>query len=218
MFDTVLFDLDGTLTDSAPGIWAGFRHALASVGAPEPTEDFLSRVIGPPLLDSFRSIGLDEAATAAAHAAYIQRYDERGWAENTVYDGIDDVLSGLTARGVTLAVATSKNEKFAQRILDHFELARHFEFVAGASDDGTRRAKADVIARALTEIGRSPASAAGGVVMVGDREHDVAGAAHWGIPTVTVGWGYGAPNEHAAARWHVSSTTELEEVLRGITV
>ena len=96
----VLFDLDGTLTDSAPGIHAGFRHALASVGAPEPTEQQLSLVVGPPLIDTLRSMGLDEEAAQRALAAYFDRYDERGWAENTAFDGIETVLTRLQDRGV----------------------------------------------------------------------------------------------------------------------
>jgi phosphoglycolate phosphatase len=220
--DTVLFDLDGTLTDSAPGIIAGFRHALDTVGAPEPTPEMLSRVIGPPLIDSFHSFGFDDDRTQRALAAYVARYDERGWAENTVYEGITSVLDGLAEAGTTMAVATSKNEKFATRILDHFELSHYFEFIAGASDDGSRRAKADVIARALGEVGKTPTAATDGgtpaVVMVGDREHDVYGAAQWGIPAVLVEWGYGHPSEHADARWTVTSMLELSKVLDDVTV
>ena len=213
----VLFDLDGTLTDSAPGIHAGFRHALASVDAPEPTEEQLSMVVGPPLIDTLRGLGLDEDAAQRALAAYFQRYDERGWAENTAFDGIESVLTRLQDRGVRLGVATSKSERFAVRILDHFGLSRYFEFIGGASNDGTRRAKSDVIAHSLINLGIDPVESAdggtAGVIMIGDRDHDVHGAARFGIPTVYVEWGYGVDGESDDAAFTASSMDELAAVL-----
>ncbi|MEH6794970.1 MAG: HAD-IA family hydrolase [Rhodococcus sp. (in: high G+C Gram-positive bacteria)] len=213
----VLFDLDGTLTDSAPGIHAGFRHALASVEAPEPTEEQLSLVVGPPLIDTLRGLGLDEDAAQRALAAYFQRYDERGWAENTAFDGIETVLTRLQDRGVRLGVATSQSERFAVRILDHFGLSRYFEFIGGASNDGTRRAKSDVIAHSLTNLGIDPVESAdggtAGVIMIGDRDHDVHGAARFGIPTVYVEWGYGIDGESDDAAFTASSMDELATVL-----
>lgn len=217
----VLFDLDGTLTDSAPGILAGFDHALTSVGTPLPGDDVRAHVVGPPMIDTFRSLGLTEDQIERARTAYSEYYEGRGWAENRVYDGIVDVLDALVEAGIPMAVATSKNERVARRILEHFDLAKYFEFVAGASDDGSRRAKSDVVARALAEVGRDArATAHGGtasVVMVGDRDHDVFGAGHWGIPVVLVGWGYGLSSEHAAASWSVASTPDLTSLLAGLT-
>lgn len=215
----LLFDLDGTLTDSAPGILSGFRHALAAVGAPDPSEDLLGRVIGPPMIDTFRALGFDEDRTERAIAAYIDRYDSHGWAENTVFDGIETALQTARALGSRLGVATSKNEKFAVRILEHFGLAGYFEFIGGASDDGARRAKADVIAHSLQGLGMpaTPAADGGtrGVVMVGDRDHDVLGAACWGIPTIFVEWGYGHPAEADGAHWSVRTVADLERALDG---
>lgn len=218
MTSVTLFDLDGTLTDSAPGIVAGFRHALASVGAPEPDADLLDMIVGPPMVDTLRSLGLDEATTQRALASYFDRYDEVGWAENAVFDGIEELLITAARGGSRLAVATSKSERFARRILEHFSLAEHFEVIAGASDDGAaRRAKVDVIEHALRGLGIDPIDAERGgtpnVVMVGDREHDVHGAAHWGIPTVFVGWGYGSAEEAAGARWSVDTVDELGRML-----
>ena len=213
----VLFDLDGTLTDSAPGIHAGFRHALASVGAPAPSEQQLSLVVGPPLIDTLRTMGLDEETAQRALAAYFDRYDERGWAENTVFDGIEKVLAGLQDRGVRLGVATSKSERFAVRILDHFGLSRYFEFIGGASNDGTRRAKSDVIAHTLSNLGVEPVESADGgtvgVIMIGDRDHDVHGAGRFGIPTVYVEWGYGIDGESDDAAFTASNMEELAAVL-----
>lgn len=218
----VLFDLDGTLTDSAPGIFAGFRHALAAVGAPEPTDEQLSMVIGPPLIDTFRSMGLAEDTAQQALAAYFDRYDERGWAENTVFDGIENVLTELKSRGVRLGVATSKSERFAVRILDHFGLSAHFEFIGGASNDGARRAKSDVIEHSLRNLGLEPIESPDGgtaqVLMVGDRDHDVHGAARFGIPTVYVEWGYGIDGEADDAAFSVSTMDDLAEVLTANTV
>lgn len=213
----VLFDLDGTLTDSAPGILAGFRHALASVGAPEPSDEQLALVIGPPLIDTFHSMGLSEDVAAEAIAAYFDRYDATGWAENTVFDGIEPVLKELRARGVRLGVATSKSERFAHRILDHFGLSDYFEFIGGASNDGVRRAKPDVIAHSLRNLGLSPKEIAdggtSGVLMVGDRDHDVHGAARFGIPAVYVDWGYGIDGESDDAAFTVTTMDELAKVL-----
>lgn len=212
----LLFDLDGTLTDSALGIHNGFRHALAAVGAPAPTEEMLGTVIGPPLMDSMRAMGLDEPTTAAALAAYFERYDAVGWSENEVYEGIAAMLTLTRGTGARLAVATSKTETFAVRILEHFGLADHFEVIGGASPDGARRAKADVIGHVLSGLG-VPAVAGGtvDVVMVGDREHDVHGAAHWGIPTVFVEWGYGSAAEAQGARWTAPTVAHLGRILTG---
>ncbi|QBJ98504.1 HAD family hydrolase [Rhodococcus sp. ABRD24] len=212
----MLFDLDGTLTDSAPGIHNGFRHALAAVRGPEPTPEMLATVIGPPLMDSMRGMGLGDEATAAALTAYFERYDAIGWSENAVYEGIESMLTSARGTGARLAVATSKTEKFAVRILEHFGLAGYFEVIGGASSDGRRRAKADVIEHVLGGLGL-PAAPGGtsGVVMIGDREHDVHGAAHWGIPTVFVEWGYGTPEEARGAQWSAPTVSHLEQILVG---
>lgn len=219
--DLVLFDLDGTLTDSAPGILAGFDHALATVGTPPVGADVHAHVVGPPMIDTFRSLGLSEDQVERAREAYTEYYDRQGWAENSVYEGVVEVLEALRAAGVPMAVATSKNERFARRILEHFDLAKYFEFIAGASDDGSRRAKSDVVARALEQVGRTAretaAGGTGSVVMVGDRDHDVFGAGHWGIPVVLVAWGYGQAGEHAAATWSVESAADLTALLASLT-
>ena len=219
--DLVLFDLDGTLTDSAPGILAGFDHALATVGTPPVGADVHAHVVGPPMIDTFRSLGLSEDQVERAREAYTEYYDRQGWAENSVYEGVVEVLEALRAAGVPMAVATSKNERFARRILEHFDLAKYFDFIAGASDDGARRAKSDVVARALEQVGRTAretaAGGTGSVVMVGDRDHDVFGAGHWGIPVVLVGWGYGQAGEHAAATWSVESAADLTALLASLT-
>ncbi|GAC69460.1 HAD hydrolase-like protein [Gordonia soli] len=214
---TLLVDLDGTITDSFAGIAASFRHALAEVGAPAPADDVVVGIAGPPMIDTLRAIGLDPATADRAMAAYRERYTSVGWLENAVFDGMGGVLADLAASGRRLAVATSKNEATAIRILEHFGLADHFEVIAGASDDGTRRRKWQVIDSALERLGIAVDPETGTpeapVVMIGDRSHDVEGAARFGIPAIVVGWGYALDGEADAANWTVGNTAHLREVL-----
>ena len=211
----MIFDLDGTLTDSADGIVASFRHALGRVGVELPASDddaeLARRVVGPPMLHTLRTMGLGERADVA-FAAYRADYTSRGWAMNRVYDGVPELLTDLRAAGVRLAVATSKNEPMAKRILEHFGLDHHFEVIAGASPDGVRATKSDVLAHALAQLGELPDT----VLMVGDRSHDVEGASLHGIDTVVVEWGYGAddfadPNGFAPLK-SVATIGDLREV------
>ncbi|MDX1893288.1 HAD-IA family hydrolase [Mycolicibacterium sp. 050158] len=208
----VIFDLDGTLTDSAAGIVASFRHALGEIGATVPEGDLAGRVVGPPMHQTLTSMGLGDRAPEA-FAAYRADYTVRGWSNNRLFDGIAELLADLRAAGVRLAVATSKNEVTARRIIEHFGIEDHFEVIAGASTDGTRSAKADVVAHALAQLGPLPDQ----VLMVGDRSHDVEGAAVHGIDTVVVQWGYGAsdfggPDDLVPYR-HVATVDDLREVL-----
>jgi phosphoglycolate phosphatase-like HAD superfamily hydrolase len=208
----VIFDLDGTLTDSADGIVSSFRHALGEIGAAVPEGDLASRIVGPPMNHTFEAMGLGEHAEAAI-AAYRADYTTRGWAINSLFDGIGPLLADLRRAGVRLAVATSKAEPTAQRILTHFGLDEHFEVVAGASVDGTRAAKADVLAHALAQLQPLPDR----VLMVGDRRHDVEGAAAHGIDAVVVGWGYGqgdfADTGGTSGAVHVETIAELRKAL-----
>lgn len=206
--ELVIFDLDGTLTDSAAGIVASFRHALAHIGAPVPGGDLAQRLVGPPMHHTLAAMGLGDQAEAAI-AAYRADYTARGWAMNSVFDGIVPLLEDLLAAGVRLAVATSKAEPTARKILAHFGLDGFFEVVAGASVDGTRAAKSDVVAHALQQLEPLPER----VLMVGDRRHDADGAAAHGIDTVLVGWGYGRDDAIDAATTRVGDITELREVL-----
>lgn len=210
--ELVIFDLDGTLTDSAPGIVASFMHALEAVGAELPSGDLTTRIVGPPMHLTMAALGLGDR-TEAAVAAYRGDYTRRGWAMNTMFDGVGDLLCDLRAAGVRLAIATSKAEPTATRILAHFGILDCFDVVAGASVDGTRAAKSEVLAHALQQLGPLPER----VVMVGDRSHDVEGAAEHGIATIVVGWGYGGSDFDGplstppAAR--VDTVAELREVL-----
>lgn len=213
----LLFDLDGTITDSFAGIANSFRHALAAVDAPEPDPQVVAGIVGPPMIDTLHGLGLAPEVADEAMRAYRERYTEIGWRENAVYDGMPDVLADLSASGRTMAVATSKNQTTAHRILEHFGLTDHFKYIAGASDDGTRRHKADVIAHAVAELGLAVDADTGHVtapvVMIGDRSHDVHGAAAFGISAVLVRWGYSLHGEEQDAAWTVESTAELRDVL-----
>jgi len=208
----VIFDLDGTLTDSAEGILASFLHALSHIGATVPEGDLAAQIIGPPMEDTFRAMELGEF-TDEAIAAYRADYGDRGWAMNTLFDGIETLLADLRGTGVRLAVATSKLEPTAERILAHFELDQHFEVIAGASPDGSRKSKEEVLGHALAQLRPLPER----VLMVGDRSHDVHGAAAHGIDTVVVGWGYGqadfADGFSVTSVTHAATIDELRRAL-----
>ncbi|ORV53595.1 HAD-IA family hydrolase [Mycobacterium europaeum] len=210
----MIFDLDGTLTDSAEGIVASFLHALDHVGVAVPDGDLVGRIVGPPMDDTFRSMLGEDAEPAIA--AFRAEYGSRGWAMNTLFEGIEPLLADLKAAGVRLAVATSKLEPTARRILAHFGLDQHFEVIAGASPDGSRKTKVEVLEHALDQLRPLPER----VLMVGDRSHDVHGAAAHGIDTVVVGWGYGRddfPDGATAAGptvvTHAATVDELRAVL-----
>jgi phosphoglycolate phosphatase-like HAD superfamily hydrolase len=213
----VIFDLDGTLTDSAEGIVASFLHALSHVGAPLPDGDLAAHIVGPPMDETFRAMELGDH-TDSAIAAFRSEYGTRGWAMNTLFDGIAPLLGDLDAAGVRLAVATSKLEPTARRILTHFGLDGYFEVIAGACPDGTRKTKEEVLAHALEQLKPLPER----VLMVGDRSHDVDGAAAHGIDTVVVGWGYGrddfADGLGAGAGVAVTHVATIEELRRALGV
>lgn len=208
--DLVIFDLDGTLTDSAEGIVASFRHALLTIGVDVPDGDLANRIVGPPMHLTLQEMGLGEH-TDAAIAAYRADYSRRGWSMNRPFAGIPELLADLHAAGVRLAVATSKAEPAARRILAHFGLEERFEVISGATVDGTRSSKAEVLGHALAQLAPLPDR----VVMVGDRSHDVEGAAAHGIGAIVVGWGYGGDDftGGSSALAHVASVEDLREVL-----
>jgi phosphoglycolate phosphatase len=197
-FSVILVDLDGTIMDSAAGITRTLAVALTELGFPVPAPARLLEFVGPPIMDGLRDVaGLEGDDALRVLARYRTLYRATGAFEAEPYPGIREALEVL-GRGTPLAIATSKPESTATRILDHFGFTPLFTVLAGASEDESRSDKADVITRALELL------AARGVdlsrpVMVGDRIHDVEGAAAHGIPTIVAGWGYGAPEEAAGA-------------------
>ena len=214
----MLFDLDGTLTDSAPGIVNCVRYALDDMGIPHPDDAAMRTFLGPPLAVTFAEhFGMTTEQIDYAVGKYRERYHDVGLFENEVYDGIPDLLDGLDG-AMTLAVATSKPTYSATRILEHFDLAGHFAFVGGSDLEGLRHDKAAVIAHTLAELDALGAPASGSnTVMVGDREHDVHGAHAHGIDTIGVLWGYGDAAEllGAGAIRLAESPADLLEVLQG---
>jgi phosphoglycolate phosphatase len=209
-----LFDLDGTLTDSRPGILACIGHALERSGVQPPNDQALQRWIGPPLTHCFAellAVERDSPRVAQAIASYRERFTAIGMFENSVYEHIPAVLDELLARGARLYVATSKVRIFAERILEHFELADRFTAIFGGELDGTLCEKPEVIAHALKSADLDPAAS----IMIGDREHDMLGAIHNRVYPVGVLWGYGSAEElqTAGARHLLSSPTQICDLL-----
>jgi phosphoglycolate phosphatase len=191
----VLFDLDGTLVDSAPGIWSSVRAAAGELGLPEPTTAQLTAMIGPPLQDGFATaLGLPPELVPLAVHAYRAHYAAGALLDVTVYPGIPDLLDELRARAAVLAVATSKPEVFAVRVLEATGLLPRFASVHGATLDGVVRHKDEVVAAALAA---HPAGTH--AVLVGDRAQDVRGAAAHGLPCIGAGWGPAPDGELEAA-------------------
>ena len=212
-YDTLLFDLDGTLTDSAPGILNCARHALKTMGRPEP-ENML-RFVGPPLIDSFLEFcGMNDEDAHEAVRLYRERYGDVGLFENAVYEGIPEMLEALGKAGYRMAVATSKPEVFAARILDKFGLAKYFEFIGGGLVNGVRNEKDEVIEYVLEQLGQPDRS---GVLMIGDRKFDVIGARQTGLDCMYALWGYGGREEaEESEALYISETPqELAEMLGG---
>lgn len=192
-YDVILFDLDGTLTDSAEGIMNCAEYALNAMGITEPDRSRLLRFIGPPLVDSFMDFyGMSREDALKAVALYRERFPVKGIFENRVYEGIPEALELLKKAGKRLAVATSKPEVYAKRILEHFKLAEFFEAVTGAELSGERNAKSEVIEECLKRLGNPDK---GTVLMVGDRKHDVIGAKACGVDCAGVKFGYAEENE-----------------------
>ena len=197
-WNTILFDLDGTLTDPAEGITKAVEAALNHYGITVADRAALHKFIGPPLDESFPEFyGFDAARTAEATEVFRAYFDRQGWRENIPYPGVEDMLRDLRAAGKRLLVATSKPEVFALRIMEHFGLAQYFDHICGAPMDNQEGAKkAAVIRDALRRSGVEDLHAA---VMVGDRRHDIDGARQAGLEAVGVLWGYGDLQELEAS-------------------
>lgn len=183
---TILFDLDGTLTDSGEGIIKSSAMVLEKYGLPVPSYEEMRVFVGPPLHETFHKFGVPKEKCDDAVELYRVRYNTVGLFENFPYPGIRELLEALKAQGHRLFVATSKPEEMSVRILEHFDLAKYFEIIAGATLDRSRLEKSDVIAYLLQQAGSVE-----NCIMIGDTVFDVVGAAAHKIPTVGVAWGYG---------------------------
>ncbi len=211
MQKTILFDLDGTLTDSGEGIINCAILALEHFGLPVPSREEMRVFVGPPLHETFVRFGVPKDKAEEAVAVYRSRYIPIGKYENTPYPGIRELLETLKAEGHKLYVATSKPEQMSVDILQHFDLAKYFDQICGATMDTSRTNKEAVIAYLLEQNGR-----ADNMVMVGDTKFDVIGAKAHGIPTVGVSWGYGEVGDmvDAGAVAIADTAGELLELLR----
>lgn len=210
MQKTILFDLDGTLTDSGEGIINCAQMTLERFGLPVPSREEMRVFVGPPLGDTFIKFGVPAERADEAIAIFRSRYVPIGKYENHPYPGIRELLEKLRAQGHKLFVATSKPEVTAIEVLDHFGMTGYFDMICGALMDKSRSTKSEVIAYLLKQNGR-----ADNMVMVGDTAFDVLGAAAHGISTVGVAWGYGEVDDmkFAGAMAIAENTEELFTLL-----
>ena len=191
---TILFDLDGTITDSGEGIINCALFALEHFQLPLPDRETMRVFVGPPLHETFVKFGVPEEKADEAVAVYRKRYIPTGMYENKPYPGIEELLISLKAQGHKLLIATSKPEWMAVDILEHFGLSKYFDCICGATMDTSRTSKDAVIGYLLQNYG-----AAENMLMVGDTEFDVLGAAKHNIPCIGVSWGYGTTEQMVSA-------------------
>ncbi|MCS5735342.1 HAD hydrolase-like protein [Herbiconiux daphne] len=210
----VLFDLDGTITDSAPGIIGRLSRTLQAMGRPVPLPAELVAFVGPPILDGFRDVAsMNEVEAREALTVYRGLAASEGPQDDAaVYPGMLGLVRLLHDRGIPLAITTSKSETQAIRILEHLEIDSCFTVICGSSEDETRSAKADVVAEALRRL-RDLEVDLSNLVLVGDREHDIIGAAENNVPAIMVEWGYGSPAEAVGAIAVVHSVDQLRDLL-----
>lgn len=208
---SILFDLDGTLTDSGEGIMNAATLALKHFGLNVPDREQMRVFVGPPLKDTFIRFGMDPKDTDEGIEVFREYYTDKGIFENFPYPGIQQLLGDLKAAGHKLYVATSKPEYMANRVLEHFDLAQYFDLICGATPDESRVEKSEVIEYLLAQ-----AEDVHQTVMVGDTTFDVIGAAAHGIPAIGVAWGYGKVSDmvKAGAAAIANNTQELFELLQ----
>lgn len=220
VYQNILFDLDGTLTDPAEGICKSVQFALHRMGIEEADLGRLTPFIGPPLIDSFMEFyGMSEEEAKEAVAAYRERFSTLGIFENKVYKGIPELLQALKQKGRHLAIASSKPTVFVERILTHFHLREYFDVVVGSELDGTRTKKAEVIEETLGQLRQSKDASLENTVMIGDRSFDVEGGKEFSLDVIGVAYGYGGRQElkEAGADYVVDTVAQLGELLLGST-
>jgi phosphoglycolate phosphatase len=194
-FSAILFDLDGTISDSAPGILESLTHTFRKVGVPVPDRDTLMSFVGPPIMDTFTTaMGMDAEQAEHTLAVYREHYFSHGALDSEMFPGIDVVLRTLHQAGLPISTATSKPETPATYILEHYGLTGDIDIITGASDDEVRSSKADVVEEALRRL-EARGFDISRPVLIGDRVHDVEGATAHGVPVVFAEWGYGSPAE-----------------------
>ncbi len=213
MYKNILFDLDGTLTASAPGIIKSIRYAFEKLDYPSPDDNEMRKFLGPPLTYSYREFcGFDEDTVARGVSLYREYYSERGIYDTSLFDGMRELLQSLKDSGRNLFVATSKPELFAKRIVSSLDIDKYFTAVAGSTLDEDRCSKAQVIDYLLRNCNITDKSTC---IMVGDRKYDVVGANENGIKTVGVLFGYGSRKEfeECGADFVVETVADLKRFL-----
>lgn len=219
MFEYILFDLDGTLTDPKIGITSSVQYALRAFGIDEPNLDKLEPFIGPPLADSFMEFyGFTREQAEQAIVKYRERFDNQGIYENELYEGIDKMLLALKKSGKTLAIASSKPTSLVIRVLEYFQIKQYFDYIVGSELDGRRSKKEEVVEEALLLMLPAQLNAQERkerVAMVGDRKFDIEGAKAFGLTSVGVSFGYASEGEleSAGADHIVDTVSELQELL-----
>lgn len=215
VFDYVLIDLDGTLTESGEGITNAASYTLSKFGIKVNDKSELNKFLGPPFWDSIQDFyGFTKEEADEAVTYYREYYSDKGIFENKVYEGIEDLLKKLKEAGMTLVVATTKLETYAKRIIEHFDLDKYFDLVAGADLEGKRAKKDKLIKYTLESCGITDLSK---VIMIGDRKYDIIGAKMNGITSMGVLYGYGSRQEfeEAGADFIVETVEDIGKFLIG---
>jgi phosphoglycolate phosphatase len=212
-YSAVLFDLDGTILDSAPGVFHCFEHTFRMMRTEAPSRESMRRFLGPPLTDTFENhFGWTGEELDRALTIYRSEYFAVGAITAELYPGVVDVVRAVRAAGIPVGLATSKSASGVAKVLAHFGLEDEFDILGTASDDETRSAKADVVRYALALLDDAGADISN-VVLVGDRIHDIEGAEAHGLTSILVGWGYGTDDERAKATASAATPTDLRALL-----
>jgi phosphoglycolate phosphatase len=213
LYKHIIFDLDGTLSDSRAGIYNAYFHVFDKLGLTNPGPEALKTLIGPPLQKGFSTqFGLEGEANANAVKVFREYYSTKGLFENTLYEGIKELLHQLTLAGATLYVATAKYQLFADQVINHFGIAPYFKDISGADYKGDHASKTDLVAVILRRHGiQDPAE----VVLIGDTRYDIEAAAELEIDSIAVTYGFTTPEEIAEFNpdYIVNQVKELEELL-----
>lgn len=215
LFDKILFDLDGTITDSKEGIFKSIRYAYEKMGLEQPDDDFLIDFLGPPLWDSFvHKVGLSEKDAEKGVAFFRERFQPLGIYENKLFPGMSELLHLLSQRNdIKIYIATAKPLPSAIRVLEYFKIIKYFDDISGATFDGTITGKSQVIANLIGKFEHDFNRER--TLMIGDRDHDILGAKEHGLKSLGVLYGYGSMEEIKGADFLVESVPELQKFLLG---